>query len=56
MKIPSELTSMLLGELGETKQKAARLVVDLASVSGAKEFIKCSNSHVSGVSVLTGGH
>ena len=56
MKIPSELTSMLLGELGETKQKAARLVVDLASVSGAKEFIKCNNSHVSGVSVLTGGH
>ena len=56
VEIPSELISMISGEQGETKQKAARLVVDLASVSGAKEFIKCNNSHVSGVSVLTGGH
>ena len=56
MEIPSELMSMMSGEHGETKQKAARLVVDLASVSGAKEFIRCNNSHVSGVSVLTGGH
>ena len=56
MEIPSELISMISGEQGETKQKAARLVVDLASVSGAKEFIRCNNSHVSGVSVLTGGH
>ena len=43
MEIPSELMSMMSGEHGETKQKAARLVVDLASVSGAKEFIKCNN-------------
>ena len=56
MKIPIELNSMLLGEQGESKQKAARLVVDLAAVSGAEEFIRCSSSHVSGVSVLTGGH
>ncbi|MEC9119288.1 MAG: aconitase X, partial [Candidatus Thermoplasmatota archaeon] len=56
MEIPSELMSMMSGEHGETKQKAARLVVDLASVSGAKEFIRCNSSHVSGVSVLTGGH
>ena len=56
MEIPSELISMISGEHGETRQKAARLVVDLASVSGAKEFIRCNNSHVSGVSVLTGGH
>ena len=33
MEIPSELMSMMSGEHGETKQKAARLVVDLASVS-----------------------
>ena len=56
MEIPAELNSMLLGEKGDAKQKAARLVVDLAAVSGATEFIRCNNSHVSGVSVLTGGH
>ena len=33
MEIPSELISMISGEQGETKQKASRLVVDLASVS-----------------------
>ncbi len=56
MEIPPELISMLSGEQGDAKLKAARLVVDLAAVSGATEFIKCNNSHVSGVSVLTGGH
>lgn len=56
MEIPPELISMLSGEQGDAKLKAARLVVDLAAVSGAKEFIRCNNSHVSGVSVLTGGH
>ena len=56
MDIPPELISMLSGEQGDAKLKAARLVVDLAAVSGATEFIKCNNSHVSGVSVLTGGH
>ena len=47
---------MLNGEQGPTRQKAARLVVDLASVAGAKHFVRCSDAHVSGVSVLTGGH
>tara|TARA_B100000902_G_scaffold15351_1_gene18472 strand:- start:252 stop:1988 length:1737 start_codon:yes stop_codon:yes gene_type:complete len=56
MNIPPQLHSMLTGEQGDAKQKAARLVVDLAAVSGATEFIRCNNSHVSGVSVLTGGH
>ncbi|MDP6856175.1 MAG: aconitase X [Candidatus Thalassarchaeaceae archaeon] len=56
MDIPPELENMLSGSEGESKQKAARLIVDLAAVSGATEFIQCSSAHVSGVSVLTGGH
>ena len=56
MNVPSELMSMLDGEHGTTKQKAARLVIDLASSAGANEFVRCENSHVSGVSVITGGH
>jgi len=47
---------MLVGSMGPTKQKAARLVVDLASTAGASEFIEVENAHVSGVSVITGGH
>tara|TARA_B100000530_G_scaffold219919_1_gene141333 strand:- start:35 stop:145 length:111 start_codon:yes stop_codon:yes gene_type:complete len=35
MNVPSELMSMLDGEHGTTKQKAARLVIDLASSAGA---------------------
>ena len=54
--VPSELNSMLIGQHGPTKQKAARLVVDLASTAGAGEFVRVSNAHVSGVSVITGGH
>ena len=42
--------------MGPTKQKAARLVVDLASTAGASEYIEVGNAHVSGVSVITGGH
>ncbi|DAC65272.1 TPA: DUF521 domain-containing protein [Candidatus Thalassarchaeaceae archaeon] len=56
MEIPSQLESMLSGSMGPTKQKAARLVVDLASAAGATEFIEVENAHVSGVSVITGGH
>ena len=56
MNVPSELISMLEGEHGATKQKAARLVVDLASSAGATDFVRCEHSHVSGVSVITGGH
>ena len=47
---------MLSGEQGPTKQKAARLVVDLAASAGASEFTRCKHAHVSGVSVITGGH
>ena len=56
MEVPTELLSMLQGEQGPTKQKAARLVIDLASTANSKQFIRCDNSHVSGVSVITGGH
>ena len=56
MDVPSELGSMLEGSLGRTKQKAARLVVDLASTAGVNDFIEVDNAHVSGVSVITGGH
>jgi len=56
MDIPDSLASMLAGEHGPTKQKAARLVIDLASTAGASEFVTCAHAHVSGVSPLTGGH
>ena len=56
MDIPQPLVAMLAGDHGPTKQKAARLVVDLASTAGATEFVTCTHAHVSGVSPLTGGH
>ena len=56
MDIPDSLSSMLAGEHGPTKQKAARLVIDLASTAGASEIVTCAHAHVSGVSPLTGGH
>ena len=56
MDIPDSLSTMLTGEYGPTKQKAARLVIDLASTAGATEFVHCAHAHVSGVSPLTGGH
>ena len=55
VEIPPELQSMLDGEHGPTKQKASRLVVDLAASAGASEFTRCTHAHVSGVSVITGG-
>jgi len=56
MELPDRLASMLSGEQGLTRQKAARLVVDLAETAGAEGFIEVNHSHVSGVSVITGGH
>ena len=56
MELPDRLASMLAGDEGLTRQKAARLVVDLAKTAGAKGFINVNHSHVSGVSVITGGH
>ena len=56
MELPERLANMLSGEEGLTRQKAARLVVDLAITAGADGFIEVDHSHVSGVSVITGGH
>ena len=47
---------MLAGDEGATRQKAARLVVDLARTAKADGFVEVDHSHVSGVSVITGGH
>ena len=56
MDVPAELLSMLSGEQGPTRQKASRLVVDLAATAGATKFVRVEHAHVSGVSVITGGH
>ena len=56
MELPERLESMLSGLEGLTRQKAARLVVDLAKTANSKDFIEVNHSHVSGVSVITGGH
>ena len=56
MELPERLESMLSGLEGLTRQKAARLVVDLAKTANSKGFIEVNHSHVSGVSVITGGH
>ncbi|GIS91755.1 MAG: hypothetical protein CM1200mP21_00500 [Candidatus Poseidoniales archaeon] len=55
-KSPRNSSRCSRARLGPTKQKAARLVVDLASTAAATEFIEVENAHVSGVSVITGGH
>lgn len=56
MDLPNRLASQLDGDEGPTRQKAARLVVDLAITAGASGFIEVDHAHVSGVSVITGGH
>ena len=56
METPSRLLAQLRGEEGVTRQKAARLVVDLAYTARADGFIEAVHAHVSGVSVITGGH
>jgi predicted aconitase/predicted aconitase with swiveling domain len=55
MQLPDELAALVAGDGGPTRQKAARLVVDLASTAGVEEFVRCTHAHVSGVSVITGG-
>ena len=56
VRIPDVLGDMLAGEQGESRRMAASLVVDLAHVSKASDFIEVDHAHVSGVSVLTGGY
>ena len=56
MDLPPRFASQLAGDEGPTRQKAARLVVDLAGTAGASGFVEVDHAHVSGVSVITGGH
>ncbi len=56
MDPPSRLLGQLAGEEGKTRQKAARLVVDLADTANAEGYLPAVHAHVSGVSVITGGH
>jgi len=56
MELPQRLAEQLDGKEGPTRQKAARLVVDLARVANATSFVDVDHAHVSGVSVITGGH
>ena len=56
MDLPGRLSAQLNGDEGPTRQKAARLVVDLAITARAQGFIEVDHAHVSGVSVITGGH
>ena len=55
MDLPPRLQAQLDGAEGPTRQKGARLVVDLALTAGASSFVEVKDSHVSGVSVITGG-
>ena len=45
VEVPEGLQSMLDGEHGQTKQKAARLVIDLAVTAGASEFVLLLKNH-----------
>lgn len=56
MEPPARLLGQLAGEEGKTRQKAARLVIDLADTANADGYIPAVHAHVSGVSVITGGH
>ncbi len=56
MDIPKRLLGQLNGDEGPTRQKAARLVLDLAETAKADGFVEAVHAHVSGVSVITGGH
>ena len=56
MELPKRLAEQLEGKEGPTRQKAARLVVDLARVAKSESFVAGDHAHVSGVSVITGGH
>ena len=56
MQLPKRLSEQLEGKEGPTRQKAARLVVDLARVAKAESFVEVDHAHVSGVSVITGGY
>ena len=52
MELPKRLAEQLEGKEGPTRQKAARLVVDLARVAKAESFVAVDHAHVSGVSCV----
>ncbi|MEC7508097.1 MAG: hypothetical protein VX965_03570, partial [Candidatus Thermoplasmatota archaeon] len=56
MEPPQRLLDQLAGREGNTRQKAARLVIDLADTANADGYLEAVHAHVSGVSVITGGH
>ncbi len=56
MDTPERLLGQLNGVEGKTRQKAARLVLDMAETTHAEGYVEVVNAHVSGVSVITGGH
>lgn len=56
MDLPERLLGQLEGLEGPTRQKAARLVLDLAETAQSDGFVEAVHAHVSGVSVITGGH
>ena len=55
MEPPQRLLDQLAGREGNTRQKAARLVIDLADTANADGYLEAVHAHVSGVSVITGG-
>ena len=55
MDLPNRLASQLAGNEGKTRQKAARLVVDLAEIAKAEGFVEVDNVTFL-ASVITGGH
>jgi predicted aconitase/predicted aconitase with swiveling domain len=56
MEPPQRLVEQLQGKEGKTRQMGARLVLDLADTTKAEGYVEAVHAHVSGVSVITGGH
>jgi predicted aconitase/predicted aconitase with swiveling domain len=56
MEPPQRLVEQLEGKEGKTRQMGARLVLDLADTTKAQGYVEAVHAHVSGVSVITGGH
>ena len=55
IELNDEQRAMLAGEQGLARQMGLRLVLDLASMAGAKRLVPIGGAHLSGVSPLTGG-
>ncbi len=55
MYLTKEEEKMLEGELGEAVQRAMEILVALGDIYGAKEMVKISSAHLSGVSYKTIG-